>query len=1062
MRALEARLVEDVRALRAAEPTGAIFLLVPSRLLGLHLRRRLARALGGVVNLHVLTLPDLADRVAGLALAHAGRRPLPAVADRLVLERAIQAGIPPVRGYFSAVARLPNFPAALGRTLVDLKRARVGPGALAALAGQADEAAGPGAPAASTTGSRRLRRGQSAPTPAGEWRQAPLFLEAHSSLDAPATVASTAKLRELADVYAAAEATLAELSCYDASDLLAEAARVVAAEPARLGAAAILVFGFLELNPVEQGLLEACEQAAPLTRYAPEAGAGPRPPAGAVEVVAAPGEEREVREIARVILAHAEAGGRFDEVGILLRQPGAYRAAIRDVFEAGGLPYAWGAGPALAETRAGRTLRLLVEARRSDFAREAVIECLAFADLRPGPGVSPAEWDRLSRRAGIVHGAREWLGRLDRLARGLAPARGATARPPAGPGAAGPTDGGDAAADLGDAALAAARERDWEALAALHRVVRLVTGGLGRLPSEGPVATLARRLATTFRRLVRPSPEAGMVLGALAGLEALADLAPRVTLDSLWALVDDALAAPAEAGPEAVDGRVFVGELGQALGLDFPLLILPGLVEGAFPAAIRQDPILLDDERRRLPGLPLAEAGRSLDRLRFLVAVGSGARRVLLTYPRVDAESGRPRVPSLFLLDLVETLTGRRQDFESLESFPGWRSVPLQPAPPAARARPVDEREWLVSRALDARAAPGVFLAECDRAARGFAVIQAREHSPVLTPFDGLLGDGVPLTDRPMAATWLERYATCPFQYFLGRVLGVRAVEAPERVLTLEARERGSLVHAVLETAYRRLSEAGLLPLTPARLDAARVLLDQALDAGFAEAEGRGVTGLPTLWAGERARLRAEVHSAMVADAESAETWVPILFEAAFGLEWREDSGPALTYPLPDGTTVRLAGLVDRMDRSPDGARARVIDYKTGRVRQGVSPDRLWGGRALQLPVYRLAAGQILATLGTPAEIEAAEYYHVIGRDAGRRVRFTRAGWETRQADFDRVLALAAEGIRAGRFFPWPRTCARRGPCEFDLACGAERLRWAEAKAADPAAQRHAELEGIP
>ena len=85
----------------------------------------------------------------------------------------------------------------------------------------------------------------------------------------------------------------------------------------------------------------------------------------------------------------------------------------------------------------------------------------------------------------------------------------------------------------------------------------------------------------------------------------------------------------------------------------------------------------------------------------------------------------------------------------------------------------------------------------------------------------------------------------------------------------------------------------------------------------------------------------------------------------------------------------------------------------------------------------------------------------MIGKDAGRRVRFTRQGWETRQADFDRVLALVAEGIRAGRFFAWPRTCGRRGPCEFDLACGAERVRWAEAKAADPAAQRHAELEGI-
>ena len=407
MRALEARLVEDVRRLRAADPTGAVFLVVPSRLLGVHLRRRLALALGGVANLHVLTLPDLADRVAGATLARAGRRPLPAVADRLVLERAIRASIPRAGGYFSAVAGLPNFPAALGRTLVELKRAGVGPEALRALAAPASGA--DGEPSARATGPATARPARGARAgargPAGAWRQDSLFASAADArLATPVSAASRAKLRELAEICRAAEATLAELLCYDASDLLAEAARIAAADPASLGAAAVLVFGFLELNPVERGLLDACHRAVPLTRYAPEAGVAPLPAAAAVEIVAAPGEEREVREIARVILAHAEAGGRFDEVGILLRQPGTYRAAIRDVFEAAGLPYAWGAAPALAETRAGRTLRLLVEARRSDFAREAVIECLAFADLKPGPGVSPAEWDRLSRRAGIVHG----------------------------------------------------------------------------------------------------------------------------------------------------------------------------------------------------------------------------------------------------------------------------------------------------------------------------------------------------------------------------------------------------------------------------------------------------------------------------------------------------------------------------------------------------------------------------------------------------------------------------------------------------------------------------------
>jgi hypothetical protein len=89
MRRLEARLVEDVRALRGEDPLGAVLLVVPSRLLGERLRDGLARALGGVAGLHVLTLPDLAESVAALPLARYVLRPLPAVADRLLEYRSL-------------------------------------------------------------------------------------------------------------------------------------------------------------------------------------------------------------------------------------------------------------------------------------------------------------------------------------------------------------------------------------------------------------------------------------------------------------------------------------------------------------------------------------------------------------------------------------------------------------------------------------------------------------------------------------------------------------------------------------------------------------------------------------------------------------------------------------------------------------------------------------------------------------------------------------------------------------------------------------------------------------
>ncbi|HEX2482075.1 MAG TPA: hypothetical protein VHQ69_09360, partial [Methylomirabilota bacterium] len=586
-------------------PRGAVLLVVPSRLLGARLRRGVARALGGIAGLDVVTLPELADRLAALPLALAGRQPLPAVADRLLVDRALRAAVPPAGGYFSGVLEARNFPAAVLRTLLDVKRAGLGPADL--------EAAFP----------------------------------------------ASRKVRELAACQRGLDAALHQHGYYDASDLLAEAARLVAAEPERLGAAAVLVFGFVELNPLERRLLDACGRAATVLRYEAGADQAELPAPDAIEIIAAPGEEREVREIARVILAHAESGGRLDAVGILLRQPAAYLAAVRDVFGAAGIPYTLGTAPAVAETRAGRSLRLLAEVRRSDFARAAVMEFLAFADLRPRPGTSPAEWERLSRQAGIVGGAREWRERLDRLGRRIEPAS--------------PTED--------DEERQVRRAGDRDALSTLRRATRILLRGLSRIPDPAPVGALVDAFTRTFRRLVQTSPEAELALGALGRLRELEAVDAVVPLEEFWMLLEAALAAPSAAGPEPAPGRVFVGELSVALGIDFPLTIVPGLVEGGFPAPLRQDPILLDPERQRLAGLPLAEEARALERVRFALAVGSGARRVVLTYPRLDAESGRPRVPSFLVLDLLEAVTGQRHDFTTLEAFPGWRTVPLHPAP---------------------------------------------------------------------------------------------------------------------------------------------------------------------------------------------------------------------------------------------------------------------------------------------------------------------------------------------------------------------------------------------
>jgi ATP-dependent helicase/nuclease subunit B len=774
-------------------------------------------------------------------------------------------------------------------------------------------------------------------------------------------------------------------------------------------------------------------------------------------IVAAPGEEREVREIARRLLAAAAAGIPFEAIGVLVRRPDTYRSAIRDVFGAAGIPYTWGVAPSLSETAAGRSLRLLLAARHESFGRTAVVEFLATASLRHGEGVEPAEWDRLSREAGIVAGAADWRRGLGRLAwRARA---GAEAAPE-------PLEEGEDGA-------ARHRGPDLAVVESLGRVVGHLLDAAGRLPDAAPAAALARGLLRAFLRLCRRDPDAEQVAALLSSFDALAPLATPLTLDEFAELLDAALAVPAEPGPEPRHGRVFVGELHQALGLPFRVVVVPGLVEQGFPVPPRADPILLDDERALLhaqrphgrPGLALAAERPAEERLAFRLAAAAAEEQLLLSYPRVDTPSGRPRVPSFFLLRVAEAATGQPHDFGQLEAFPACLRVPLVPAPPTALAAPLDRREWLLAQATRARdageAGRAAVLAHLAGAARGRAALEAREHGERVSEWDGLLPAELwPVLaahhragEPSIAATPLEQYAACPFRYYQAQVLRIAPPVEPERVLTMTSADRGLLLHAVLAQAYTAFRDAGLLPLTPERVPAARDLLE----AAFADAEARaGPTGLAPFWQGERARLLADLTAAIQAEAREGGAFVPAEVELAFGTE----ATPSVTHTLAGGRQLAFRGRLDRLDLSADGTRARVLDYKSGRSRGG--GGRLAGGTALQLPIYRLSAEAVCRARGLDVVVDEAQYYYLTRRGGRRRVRFTVADWTARRPDFDQIVETVLDGIASGRFFqnPAPEICRT---CDYQLACGPlrERTAWVERKLGDPVREGYARLQGL-
>jgi putative RecB family exonuclease len=274
-----------------------------------------------------------------------------------------------------------------------------------------------------------------------------------------------------------------------------------------------------------------------------------------------------------------------------------------------------------------------------------------------------------------------------------------------------------------------------------------------------------------------------------------------------------------------------------------------------------------------------------------------------------------------------------------------------------------------------------------------------------------------------MSAAQLEQYASCPYQYFIARVLEAVPAGEPAEIQRVAPRERGALVHRILERFYQGEHDAGRLPL---QADALERLERVAWGCFKSFAEGN-VPGAALLWQLEQESILRSVRDFVRRDLEDTSGFIPRYFEQRFALDLSGEVG------------LTFRGVMDRIDVAPDG-RARVIDYSTGKEKAGLKDGGLGQGRALKLPLYRLAAE---AKLGL--NVESAAFYYLNERAKRAKDEYTGAHWEQGRADFLRVTATLRDGLARGEFFPYPEGGAKCAWCAARSACGAGRLtpKWA-------------------
>ena len=197
---------------------------------------------------------------------------------------------------------------------------------------------------------------------------------------------------------------------------------------------------------------------------------------------------------------------------------------------------------------------------------------------------------------------------------------------------------------------------------------------------------------------------------------------------------------------------------------------------------------------------------------------------------------------------------------------------------------------------------------------------------------------------RRQSITRLERYAQCPYAYFVQ--YGLR----PERLepFELNARDEGAFFHeAVHEFLLESMDDLNRISTDEAGTRMERIaarLLDQMA--------GQGPLGDSAVALAERRRLSATAVACagVLTEHMRGSRFAPAALETDFGKE----DGPARLTIDGGADACVLEGRIDRVDTWAEGGYLRVIDYKRGG--RALELDGVYHGLSLQLPVYLAAA----------------------------------------------------------------------------------------------------------
>ena len=1039
--------------------TPPVLIVAPTRAAADEFAIGLAADAGATFGITRSSVAELVTRIALPELAQRGVTPSAPISDEAVSARITDELMSRAAlRYFAPVARMPGFPRALARTLAELRQARIAPPSIAGGPANDDIAA-------------LLER-------ATAERQRASAVDYATMLET-----ATRAVEEGTDAVAGRHLVL--LDPVVSTDAESAFIRALVAR----SATAIVTVASGDKNTIAAlGLAQPPHDASAsraLDRLQAYLFSDAAPPSGgtddSVSLFSAPGEGREAVEIARRVMAEAARGVPFDDMAILLRAPQTYLSVLEHALDRAGIP-AWFHRGTRRPDPAGRALLALLacadeelSARRfaeyislgqvplteganadywsppaDDIGESAVPPDARAEDIQPEEeaAIQAARGETAQDLGGTLRAPWRWedliveaavIGRLDRWQRrlkGLEHEYDRRLR--------------EAGKDDPDAPQVRALKRDREQLMALRHFAEPILAEMAEWPAAQSWGDWLGRLQRLAPRVVS-KPE--RVLRVLQELSPLSGVGP-VSLRELRDVLTPRLSTLTHEPPRRRHGRVFVGTPAAARGRTFRVVFVPGLAERMFPQKIREDALLPDRRREQINTALVTQPRRAADeRVQLTLAVGAASERLFVSYPRVELNESRPRVPSFYVLDILRAIEGHIPPAPVIadRAYQAGGSTLAWPAP-ARPSSAIDDFEHdlstmaaLLATQSDAAKGRARYLYELSpELQRSLTARWGRWQRRQWEPADGLVRvadhtraalASQRLGARPYSLTALQRYSQCPYQFLLAAIYRLAPLEQPAPLQKMDPLTRGDLFHHIQATTLRTLQDLNHLPLRPERLEVAQQTLAQAIREVSEREKDRLSPAIERVWQDEIASMTHDLRIWLERLTDEGVDWTPERFEFAFGLPDMEGRDPRSTRePAVIDGRYQLRGSIDMIERHRETNFLRVTDHKTGKNRTRHGHTIVDGGKVLQPVVYGLA----LKALFPDETVFAGRLFYCTSAGGFTPYEIPLVG-ETPKRGLE-VLDVIDRAVENGLLAARPAKDACQW-CDFKVVCGGDEQR---------------------